>query len=138
MFQGSQLQDWTFFFFSYILATIFFNMTICIYLLFFCFILLKFKVTVTKKKKSSNKILLKTRPWRIFSGDLPQWPPLLVFAGGTKWAKLWRLRDHVNGHVFKPRPVPDSRKQSPVGKHQASSSRDTSVTIQSEGQQCLS
>lgn len=54
--------------------------------------------------------------------------------GATKWAELWRLRDHANGHVHKPRPVPESRKQSPVGKHQASSSGDPSVTIISEGQ----
>lgn len=51
-------------------------------------------------------------------------------AGANKRAELWRLRDHSNGYVHKPRPVPEPGKQSPVGKYQASCSRDPSVTIQ--------
>lgn len=50
--------------------------------------------------------------------------------GANKRAELWRLRDHSNRYVHKPRPVPEPRKQSLVGKHQASCSRDPSVTIQ--------
>lgn len=55
---------------------------------------------------------------------------LFVLAGSSEWAELWRLRDHSDGHVHKSRPVPEPRKQSSVGKHQASRSRDPSVTLQ--------